>query len=282
MNKWNLIIDVAKCHDCNNCFLACKDEYWENDYLPYSLAQPRHGHRWMDIQRKERGQYPKVDVAYLPTPCMHCEDAPCVMESEDGAVYKRDDGIVLIDPEKAKGRKDILDTCPYGVIWWNEERAVPQKCTFCVHLLDDGWEHPRCVQACPTGAFRFVHLEDSEMQKVKESEKLEVYQPQYQTAPRVYYKNLYRYTKCFVAGSVALKDTDECADGAKVTLRNGSGKAIDTAVTNNYGDFKIDDLEENSGKYSLEVVYPGYQKQELVVDLEGSTNIGTILLGPSA
>jgi len=282
MNKWNLIIDVAKCHDCNNCFLACKDEYWENDYLPYSLAQPRHGHRWMDIQRKERGQYPKVDVAYLPTPCMHCEDAPCVMESEDGAVYKRDDGIVLIDPEKAKGRKDILDTCPYGVIWWNEERAVPQKCTFCVHLLDDGWEHPRCVQACPTGAFRFVHLEDSEMQKVKESEKLEVYQPQYQTAPRVYYKNLYRYTKCFVAGSVALKDTDECADGAKVTLRNGSGKAIDTAVTNNYGDFKIDDLEENSGKHSLEVEYPGYQKQELVVDLQDSTNIGTILLGPSA
>ena len=24
---WGLIIDVARCHDCNNCFLACKDEF---------------------------------------------------------------------------------------------------------------------------------------------------------------------------------------------------------------------------------------------------------------
>ena len=277
MNKWNLIIDVAQCHDCNNCFLACKDEYFDNDFPPYSLAQPRHGHRWIDILRKERGQYPKVDVSYLPLPCMHCDKAPCVMESKDEAVYKRDDGIVMIDPEKAKGQKDILDMCPYGAIWWNEEKEVPQKCTLCVHLLDDGWEQPRCVQACPTGAMRIVHVEDSEMEELKESEKLKVYQPQYQTVPRVYYKNLYRFTKCFIAGSVALKDTDECAEGAKITLRNGSGKVIDTVVTNNYGDFKIDDLEK-SGKYSLEVEYPGYQKQELGVDLEDSINIGTIFL----
>jgi Fe-S-cluster-containing dehydrogenase component len=278
MKKWNLIIDVAKCHDCNNCFLACKDEYWENDFPPYSVAQSKHGHRWIDIQRKERGQYPKVDVAYLPTPCMHCHDAPCVPESKDGAVYKRDDGIVLIDPRKAKGRKDILDTCPYGVIWWNEEKAVPQKCTLCVHLLDDGWDQPRCVQACPTGAMRIIHVGDAEMREVQESEKLDIYQPQHQTGPRVYYKNLYRYTRCFVAGSVALEDTDECAEGAKVTLKNGSGRVIETVVTNNYGDFKIDDLEENSGKYTLEIERPGYKAKELVVDLKDSTNVGTILL----
>ena len=107
MSKWNLIIDVALCHDCNNCFLACKDEYWENDFPPYSVAQPRHGHRWMDVMRKERGQYPKVDVNYLPYPCMHCDDAPCTKAAKDGAVYKRDDGIVIIDPEKAKGKKDL-------------------------------------------------------------------------------------------------------------------------------------------------------------------------------
>jgi len=125
MRRWNLIIDVATCHDCNNCFLACKDEYFENDFPPYSVAQPRHGHRWIDIMHKERGQYPKVEVSYLPVPCMHCDDAPCVEKSKNGAVYKRDDGIVLIDPEKAKGQRDILGTCPYGTIWWNEERSVP-------------------------------------------------------------------------------------------------------------------------------------------------------------
>jgi len=278
MKKWNLIIDVATCHDCNDCFLACKDEYFDNDFPPYSVAQPRHGHRWMNIMRKERGQYPKVDVSYLPIPCMHCDDAPCVKKAKDGAVYKKDDGIVLIDPEKAKGQKGIVDTCPYGAIWWNDEKNVPQKCTFCVHLLEDGWKEPRCVQACPTGALRVVYAEDSAMEKVKKSENLEVYQPQYKTKPRVYYKNLYRYTRCFVAGSVALQDTDECAEAAKVTLIGDSNKKIDEVTTNNYGDFKIDNLEENSGRYSLEIAYPGYTKQTLSIELKTSMNLGTIFL----
>jgi Fe-S-cluster-containing dehydrogenase component len=273
MKKWNLIIDIAQCHDCNNCFLACKDEYFDNDFPPYSLAQPRHGHKWMDILRKERGQFPRVDVSYLPLLCMHCDSAPCV--TKDKTVYKRDDGIVLIDPEKAQGRKDILDTCPYGAIWWNEEQALPQKCTLCVHLLEDGWEQPRCVQACPTDALRMVHSTDSEMQKLVASEKLEFYQPQHQTEPRVYYKNLYRYTRHFISGSVALKDADECAEGATVALKNGSG-AIAQAVTNNYGDFKLDDLEQ--GVYSLEIEYPGYPRQELSVKLEDSIDVGAILL----
>jgi Fe-S-cluster-containing dehydrogenase component len=276
MSKWNLIIDVAQCHDCNNCFLSCKDEFCENDFLPYSVAQPRHGHRWIDILRKERGQYPLVDVAYLPVPCMHCDDAPCL--TEDGAVYKREDGIVLIDPEKAKGRKDLLDLCPYGTIWWNHEAEVAQKCTFCAHLLDDGWAEPRCVQACPTGAMRFIFVDDAEMQGRVEAEKLEVFHPEYQAVPRVYYKNLYRYARCFIGGSVALKDVDECAEAAHVSLRDGSGKLVGTDTTNNYGDFKIDDLEEDSGEYGLEVEYPGYQMQELKVDLKDSVNVGTIFL----
>ncbi|MGD9031949.1 MAG: hypothetical protein PVJ69_02340 [Desulfobacteraceae bacterium] len=278
MKKWNLIIDVAKCHDCNNCFLACKDEYFENDFPPYSVAQPRHGQRWMNIMRKERGEYPKVDVGYLPIPCMHCDDAPCIKKSKKGTVTKRKDGIVLIDSEKAKGQKDILDTCPYGAIWWNDEKQVPQKCTFCVHLLEDGWKEPRCVQACPTGALRVVHAEDAAMEKVKNSENLEVYQPQYKAKPRVYYQNLYRYTRCFVAGSVALQDIDECAEGAKITLRKGAKKVVDKTVTNNYGDFKIDNLEEKSGKYILEVAYKDYEKKAVEVDVKMSVNLGTIFL----
>ncbi|MCK5315597.1 MAG: carboxypeptidase regulatory-like domain-containing protein [Anaerolineales bacterium] len=278
MNKWALIVDIAKCHDCNNCFLACKDEYFENDFPPYSSAQPRMGQRWIDILRKERGQFPKVDVSYLPLPCMHCDDADCIKAAEGEAVYKRDDGIVIIDPLKAKGQKAVVESCPYGVIWWNEELDLPQKCTFCAHLLDEGWDKPRCVQACPTGALEFVHIEDLEMQRMIESDKLDTLHPEYGLEPRVYYKNLYRFTKCFVTGSVALKDVDECAEGAKVFLKNGSGKVIDTTVTNNFGDFKIDNLEENNGKYSLEVEYPGYQKQELSVALEDSIDVGTIFL----
>jgi Fe-S-cluster-containing dehydrogenase component len=277
MKKYNMIIDVAKCHDCNNCFLSCKDEYIGNDFPPYSIAQPWHGHRWMNIMRKERGQYPKVDVAYRPTPCMHCDDAPCIKAAKNGAVTKRKDGIVIINPEKAVGQKDLVDACPYGAIWWNADKAVPQKCTFCVHLLEEGWEKPRCAQACPTGAIEFLYVEDAEMRKRIKAEDLSVLYPELKSRPRVYYKNLYRYDKCFIAGNVALQDTDECAEGAKVTLRKGS-RAIGTADTNNYGDFKLDNLDEKSGKYNLEIKYPGYKARKVSVDLKESINIGTVFL----
>ena len=130
MKKYNLILDVALCQGCNNCFLACKDEFFENDFPPLSVAQPRLGQRWMQVHRNERGQYPLVDVGYLVIPCLHCDEAPCV-EKGDGAVYKRDDGIVIIDPEKAAGKKEIAASCPYGAIFWNEEKDVAQKCTLC-------------------------------------------------------------------------------------------------------------------------------------------------------
>ena len=278
MKKWSFVIDVAKCHDCNNCFLACKDEYFDNDYPPYSVAQPRHGHRWMDVQRRERGQYPKVDVGYLPYPCMHCDDAPCIESTKGKAIYKREDGIVVIDPQKAKGRKEIVESCPYGVIYWNEEKNVAQKCTFCVHLLEEGWKEPRCVQACPTGCLKVVYGEEAEIEKLKKAEGLEVYRSELGSKPRVYYKNLYRYTKAFIAGSVALGEKDECAEGAKVTLTHVASKKTEVVTANNYGDFKFDNLEENSGKYTLEVELSGYKTQTQTVDLKTSINIGTIFV----
>lgn len=279
MKKWHLIIDVAKCEDCNNCFLSCKDEYIDNDFLPYSVAQPKHGPRWMNIKRKERGQCPMVDVAYLPTPCMHCDDAPCIKKATDGAVYKKNNGIVIIDPVKARGMRDIVAACPYGAIWWNEEKNVAQKCTLCAHLLEEGWKEPRCVQACPTGALRAVKIEDSEMAQIIKDENLEVLHPEYNTKPRVYYKNLYRFLKCFIGGSIAFEvnGITDCAEGARITLFKDSGK-IGEAVTDNYGDFKFDNLDEDSGRYRLEIAHEGHEKKTLDVDLTTSKYLGTILV----
>jgi Fe-S-cluster-containing dehydrogenase component len=278
MAKWNLIIDVAKCEECNNCFLSCKDEHVDNDFLPYAISQPRHGQRWVDIQVKERGQFPKIDTANLPVSCMHCDNAPCMKSAKNGAVYKTADGIVIIDPVKAKGQKELVKACPYGAIWWNEEKKVAQKCTWCAHLLDEGWKQTRCVQACPTGARRFLKVEDSQMVEIIKKENLEVLHPEYQTQPRVYYKNLFRYTKCFIAGEVAftLKGIVDCAEGATVSLSKGPNK-IAEAVTDNYGDFKLDNLDENSGKYILEIGFKNFARQTLVVDLTDSRNIGTIM-----
>jgi Fe-S-cluster-containing dehydrogenase component len=234
----------------------------------------------MNIKRKERGQFPLIDVAYLPVPCMHCDEADCLKGAKDEAVYKREDGIVIIDPLKAKGQKAVVDSCPYGTIWWNEELDVPQKCTLCAHLLDKGWKEPRCVQACPTEALKFLRLEDSEMQQIIESEKLEALHPEYGTEPRLYYKNLYRFARCFIGGSIALKANGltDCVEGARITLLKNSTKLAET-TSDNYGDFKFDNLEENSGQYSLEIVYPDYETKMLEVDLKASVNVGTIWLG---
>ena len=112
MKKWNMIIDVANARTATTVFLACKDEFLDNNFPGYAVAQPRHGHRWMNIMRKERGQFPLTDVAYRPTPCMHCDNAPCIAKGKDGAVYKRPDGIVMIDPERPKDRKALSMPVP--------------------------------------------------------------------------------------------------------------------------------------------------------------------------
>jgi len=202
MSKWNMIIDVSGCDNCRNCFLAVKDEHIGNDFPGYAASQPEHGHSWIDIQRKERGSYPIVDANFMPVMCNHCDDAPCMKVAKNGAITKRDDGLVIIDPDKSKGQKEIVDACPYGAVYWNKEKQIPQAWIFDAHLLDSGWTKPRVQQSCPTEAFRSLKVTDEEMQRVQQQEELEVLLPEQNTRPRVYYKNLHLITKCFVSGSV--------------------------------------------------------------------------------
>jgi Fe-S-cluster-containing dehydrogenase component len=280
LGKWHLIIDVAKCENCQNCFLACKDEHVGNDWPGYSAPQSDRGQGWIKIQGKERGQYPLIDVAYLPVPCMHCDNAPCIKAAKDGAIYKRPDGIVIIDPVKSRGQKGVIKACPYGAIRWNESLQIPQKCTLCAHLIDEGWEKTRCVQSCPTGALSVRHVEDAEMKKMIEAEQLDVYQPDYKTSPRVYYKNLSRFNRCFIGGSVAVRvrGREECAEGAHVTLFSATKEKVGECLTDHYGDFKFDNLEENSGRYTLQISRKNYDTKTIAVDLKQSLNVGTIFL----
>ena len=275
-DKWNLIIDVAECTNCNLCTLAAMDEYVGNEFPGYSAPMPRHGHRWIDILQKERGQAPMVDVAYVPTLCNHCDNAPCVAKG-GGAVTKRDDGIVLIDPVKAKGRKDLVESCPYGHIWWNDELQLPQAWTFDAHLIDQGWKQTRGQQACPTGAMRAICVDDGEMAKLAREEALEVIKPEAGTKPRVYYKNLWRYSTCFIGGSVASETNGvvDCVEGAAVRLRK-DGATVAETVTDNYGDFKLDRLPENSGAYTIEISAPGRPAKTVTATLGASINLGEI------
>jgi len=277
MKKWNMIIDIEKCEDCNNCFLSCKDEHADNDWPGYTAPQPLHGQRWMNIMRKERGQYPLIDVAYRPTPCMHCDNAPCIKAAKEGTVYKREDGIVIIDPVKARGQKAILNACPYNAVWWNDNLDIPQKCTLCAHLLDQGWEKTRCAQACPTGALSLIKLDDREMAEMVKKGNLERLFDNRATLPRVWYKNLFRFEKCFIAGSVTFEHDGiiDCAQGALIRLIK-DGKTIGEMTADNYGDFKFDRLDEDSGIFTLKIDFRDYKQMSMDINVKNSLNAGII------
>jgi len=283
MKSWYMVIDVEKCENCHNCFLACKDEHVGNDWQGYTAPQPDEGKSWIEITGKERGSFPMIDVAYLPTPCMHCDDAPCMKAAESGAITKRPDGIVMIDPVKSKGQAAVVKACPYHAIQWNEALGLPQKCTLCSHLLDEGWTKTRCVQACPTAALSLVKADEAEMKELIAREKLEVLTPGRKTRPRVFYKNLYRFLRCFIGGSVAFKveGREECAEGARVVLFDGSREKLAEALTDPFGEFKFDNLEAESGIYTLEISHHGFRTREVAVTLSTSVSLGAIFLeGP--
>ena len=268
MKKTYMIIDVSQCNDCNNCFVACLDEHVENDWPPYTDSAPRHGHRWMNIHRTERGQYPRMDASFLPMPCQHCQDAPCVKAHPD-CFAQRPDGIVLIDIARARGRKELLESCPYGAIYWNEEKQICQKCTMCAHLLDHGdIKETRCSHSCHTGAIRCLFLEPAEMEKLVAQEGLEYYRSELGTHPNVYYKNLYRFNKAFITGAL-LRDGD-CAENVQVSLHGPCESTMQT--TDFFGEFKFDALIP--GVYRLEA----NGKQFAEITLSNSVNIGEFTL----
>ena len=252
--KWNMIVDIERCNNCRGCFLAVKDEHTGNDFPGYAAEQPAMGHNWLEIERKERGQYPIMDAHFMPVMCNHCDDAPCMKAAENGAVKKRDDGIVIIDPVKAKGQKQIVDACPYGAVSWNEELQLPQAWIFDAHLFDQGWDKTREEQSCAMDVFRSVKVDDGEMQRIAAEEGLEVLQPELGTKPRVYYKNMHFFTTCFVSGSVTAQvdGVEECVAEADVVLKK-DGAEVARATTDTFGEFKIDKLEPGSGSYQLEI-----------------------------
>jgi len=275
--RYGMIIDLNRCNGCYNCQIACKDEYVGNDFLPYSKAQPLSGHFWMRIEEKERGQFPRVLMTYFPIPCQHCQNqTPCMEADTTGAIKKRPDGIVLIDPEKSQGKKELVNSCPFGAIFWNEENQIPQKCTFCAHLLDSGWKEPRCVEACPTQAILFGDLDDpqSPISKKKAMSETEALWVRNDLNPRVLYVGL---PKPFLAGTVVLEDIDECAQGAELLLKDKTnGKTVEIKA-DSFGDFQFNGLSPDHF-YKLVVRFKGYLPYEMDIEFKNDTTLKEINL----
>ena len=288
----SFVIDIAKCNGCYNCQIACKEEHVGNDWTPYAKPQPDTGQFWMKMHEKVRGSVPKVKVTYVPTPCMHCTDAKCIASCEPGAIYRRDDGLVLIDPVKCTGCMSCLDVCPYDSIYFNRDMNLAQKCTGCAHLLDRGWKEPRCADVCPTGAIRFG--EEEELKTLIEGS--DVLFPEERTRPLVHYRNL---PKRFIAGSILDPQEDECLEEVRVTLTSvatpagrqttgadycfrgdhgGQPKkgATLVAATDAFGDFWFNQID--TAQYNLKIEKDGYVTRTIeAIDVsEKDVNLGDI------
>jgi tetrathionate reductase subunit B len=261
--------DVAKCNGCYCCQFACKDEHVGNDWSPTAKPQPETGQFWLGLKEHVRGSVPKVKMYYVPLLCQHCDDAPCMEACKvPGALYKRDDGLVIIDAVKCTGCMSCVSSCPYGVIFYNEDLKLAQKCTGCAHLLDQGWKEPRCVDACPTEALRF--LEESEAKE--QIEKAELLNPQHNTKPRVYYLNV---PKKFIAGTVYDPVAEEIVKGAVCTLR-GDGAQY-TTNTDGFGDFWFEGLGQ--GEFALKVEAAGFETKMIdSISTESDVNLGDLPL----
>lgn len=277
MTGWTLIVDVALCINCRNCVLATKDEHAGNTFDGYSVAQPAGGLETIRVERHLRGEGSLIDVTYIPKTCNHCDNAPCIKAS-NGAITKRTDGIVLIDPQKSQGRRDLVDACPYGMIEWNEEAQVPQNWTFDAHLLDAGWTEPRCAQACPTKAIRAVKVSGNELQSMVSAEGLTVLHPEFGTAPRVYYRGLADTLSHMVGGNLYRGDAEghqRNLAGAEVVLVDSSDRIERMTKTDYFGDFRFSGLPAVSSTVEVKVRVNGKLKVLTNQNRSGSVNLGS-------
>jgi Fe-S-cluster-containing dehydrogenase component len=262
MKNYVILVDISKCTQCYNCVLACKDEHFGSDFSPISIGPQELNQDWLGLKVEERGKGDKIRVECRPEGCRHCAEPECVKASD--AVYQREDHIVIIDPVKAAGQKELLSACPYHAISWNAERGLPQKCTLCAHLLDAGEKEPRCVEACPTTALTFGDANDpnSEVSKLLSAHP----EAAAQTGIVRYINEL----KPFAAGSVYKTGGKEVAADVRVTLSAG-GAVVAETVTNFFGDYLFSDLEK--GTYTLAVSAPGYLPQTATVHTEDADAI---------
>ena len=296
MTRYGMVIDATACTGCDGCFIACKDEFVGNDFPPYTAAQPDtqygyypgatplngvesasvwvvHGQNWMKNTEVVRGTFPKVKVTTYPQPCMQCADAPCMNVATDGAVYRRPDGVVVFDPVRSVGQEQIVAACPYGAAYWNPVTKIPQKCTFCVHLVDAG-QNPKCVDICHMSAIHFGNLDDptSNVSKFLASSSAAPLHPEYGTKPQVFYVGL---PKTFITGALIDHTTGGCLQGATVTVRDLTGGAAYAATSDNYGDFWLDGLD--SGKiYMVTISATGKLQKMLEAYTDTNVDLGGI------
>ena len=173
---YTMVVDMKRCIGCHACTIACK---MENNLQDGS---------WISVHTVDSGRFPNVKRYYHPMLCNHCERPRCFEACGVGAIAKREDGIVLVDSNLCTGCLDCVQACPFNVMKFNNEKNTVEKCTLCVHRVDEGLE-PFCAVCCPTRAISFGDINDigSVVFKKAMDGKAFVLLPQYGVKPCVVY-----------------------------------------------------------------------------------------------
>lgn len=175
--RWVFVMEPKRCIDCEACMVSCSQE----NSVPIG-----HHRNWID--KSSKGTYPNLSLFFAPENCHHCTNPPCERVCPTGATYRREDGLVLIDYDVCIGCRYCMMACPYDARYFDEERGVVDKCTFCVHRLDAG-QPPACVETCVGNARHFGDLNDpeSEVSKLLATHQYTTMYPDAGTGPNIYY-----------------------------------------------------------------------------------------------
>ena len=151
-------VDTSACVNCKACQIICKDK----NELPVGV-------QWRHVIQYGGGAWvaqggglivPEGIFTYsVSISCMHCANPKCVEACPEGAIVKRSDGIVMIDPKKCQGWRLCEAACPYGAPQFSGEKGIMTKCNFCEDLLAKGCD-PACVSACSMRALHAGPLDE--------------------------------------------------------------------------------------------------------------------------
>ena len=178
--KYGMVIDLRRCIGCQTCEVACKME----NTTPLSVWQS-----W--VKKIAKGKYPNVIKVFLPILCNHCEEPVCVTVCPTKASFKREDGIVEVDPHKCIGCQYCMAACPYAVRYLHPIQNIVRKCNYCSQRVDNGLR-PACVEACPVKARIFGNLDDHKdpVTILRDKHPVHSLKPEAGTGPNVFYINL--------------------------------------------------------------------------------------------